>query len=220
MARQGYSDAIDYFSKLEEDTNCPVDLRAQAAFAHGSALMRMDSSDTNYPLANFGRAITNEFNQILQLNQTNALVPMANIEIGKCYLQLMNFDAATNSYAQVVNATNASVAARSQALIGIGIVLEKMAALATGTNQTALFELALKNYVDVLHQENLRDGEVADLFWVKKAGLQAAAAAETLGEWEQAAAIYAELKKWLPQLSDSLDKKIAGANAHLSQQKN
>ena len=29
--RQGYTDAIDYFSKLEADTNCPTDLRVQAA---------------------------------------------------------------------------------------------------------------------------------------------------------------------------------------------
>jgi len=58
--------------KLEQDTNCPIDLRVQATFAHGDALMRSDSTDTNNPLANFGLA-TNEFFQIVQLyRQTNS----------------------------------------------------------------------------------------------------------------------------------------------------
>jgi len=60
---------------------------------------------------------------------------------------------------------------------------------------------------------------LADAFWVKKAGLQAAALAETLGDWDQARAIYSELKKWLPQLSEALDKKIAAAGAHLVDKK-
>ena len=53
----------NYFSQLEADTNCPMDLRVQATFAHGSALMQMDSTDTNNPLANF-RLATNVFGQI------------------------------------------------------------------------------------------------------------------------------------------------------------
>ena len=60
----------DYFTNLEEDTNCPTDLRVQARFAHGNALMLMDSPDTNNPLANFQLA-TNVFAQIVQLNPTN-----------------------------------------------------------------------------------------------------------------------------------------------------
>jgi TolA-binding protein len=221
VARQDYRGAIyNYFSKLEVNTNCPVDLRVQAAFAHGNALMQMDSAETNNPLANFSAA-TNVFASIVKSNPTNEAAACAWGKIGECEFQLALYDAATNAYAQVLNTNvQANISLRSQAQIGIGIALEKKAELATGTNQTALRELALNNYVDVLHQENLRDDETADLFWVHKAGLQAAAAAETLGEWSQAAAIYAELKKWLPQLSGSLDKKIAGANARLSQQKN
>ena len=39
MGRQGYTDAIGYFTQLTGDTNCPPDLNAQALFAYGSALM-------------------------------------------------------------------------------------------------------------------------------------------------------------------------------------
>jgi TolA-binding protein len=221
VARQDYKGAINnYFLPLEGDTNCLTDLRVQAAFAHGNALMQMVSAETNNTLANFSTA-TNVFASIFQLNPTNEAAAGARFKIGECEFQLALYDAATNDYAQVLNTNvQADISLRSQAQIGIGIALEKKAELATGTNRTALLELALNNYVDVLHQENLRDGETADLFWVHKAGMQAATAAENLGEWGQAAAIYTELKKWWPQLGDSLDKKIAGANAHLAQQKN
>lgn len=218
MGRGSYQDATNYFTSLTLDTNCPSDLYAQALFAYGGALVQMPSSDTNNPLANFAQAIP-VLQTISQTYPNSEQAALAQGEIGKCYIQLTNYDAATNAFAQVINSTNTGVAARSQAQIGFGIVLEKMAGLAAGDDQRALLELAKNNYADVFFKKNLRDDEIADPFWVKKAGLQAAAAAETLGEWEQAAAIYAELKTWLPGLSDSLDKKIAAANAHLPSSK-
>jgi TolA-binding protein len=219
MGRLGYSDAIRYFTSLTGDTNCPPDLAAKALFAYGSALMQGGATDTNSPSANFELA-TNVFGRICQLYPTNELGALAWGEIGDCDLQLAAYDAATNAYTQVIASPFANISARSQAQIGLGIALEKKAAQVEGSDQKALLELAKNNYVDVLFTKNLRDDETADLFWVKKAGLQAATAAETLGEWEQAADIYTELKTWLPQLSDSLDKKIAEANTHLPPKKN
>jgi TolA-binding protein len=208
VARQGYSDAIDYFKVLEEDTNCPVDLRAQAAFAHGNALMRMDSTDTNNPLANFQSA-TNVFGQIGQWDPANELVAAAMIEIGNCNLQLTNYDDATNAYAQVVTSTNASMSARSQAQIGIGIALEKKAALASGPAQNELLDQALDNYLDVFDTLNLRDGEQPDLFWRGKAGLQAAPLVGRLNNLNAERKFYVSLKDALPQLSGLIDKKLA-----------
>jgi outer membrane protein assembly factor BamD (BamD/ComL family) len=219
MGRGGYQDAIGYFTSLTADTNCPPELDAPARFAYGSILMLMNSTDTNNPFANF-QAATNMFGLIAQSNPTNEWNEQAMIATGDCNLQMNNFDAATNSYALVFNSPFASVSARSQAQIGFGIALEKKAEMATGNDQRTLLELAKNNYMDVLFTKNLRDDEIADSFWVEKAGLQAATAAETLGEWEQAKNIYREFKKWLPQLSDSLDKKIAGADTHLPQKKN
>jgi outer membrane protein assembly factor BamD (BamD/ComL family) len=213
MGRLGYSDAIRYFTSLTSDANCPPDLDAKALFAYGSALMQ-GATDTNSPSANYERA-TSVFSRICQLYPTNELGALAWGEIGDCDLQLAAYDAATNAYAQVITSPFANISARSQAQIGLGIALEKKAALATGGDQRTLLELAKNNYADVFFKKNLRDDETVDLFWVKKAGLQAAAAAETLGEWEQATDIYTELKTRLPQLGDLLDKKIAEANTHL-----
>jgi len=210
-ARQDYPGAINYFSKLEVDTNCPMELRVQAAFAHGNALMQMDSTDTNNPLANFQTA-TRVFSQICQLYPTNEPGARAWIKIGDCELQLTNYDAATNAYAQVLDTNvQANISLRSQAQIGIGIALGKKADLAAGDDQTALFRLALENYLEVFDTwtgKNLRDGETADPFWVKEAGLQALPLIETLGAANPDKFID-QMEQLLPQLKDSLEKSRA-----------
>jgi tetratricopeptide (TPR) repeat protein len=214
MGLPSYKDAIDHFKTLTSDTNCPPDLNAQALFAYGSALMQQDATDTNNPLANFQLA-TNVFNQICQLYPTNEPGALAWNEIGDCDLQLGAFDAATNAYAQVFN-TNApaNISARSRAQIGFGVALEKKAALAPGSDQTALLQLALDNYLDVLYKNNLRDGEQQDAFWTKKAGLQAAPLVEVLGV-SDLNKFYARMEELLPQLKDWFEKKKAAAQEHL-----
>jgi len=212
VGRQDYRGAIrDYFRELEEDTNCPMELRVQATFAHGSALMRMESTDTNNPLANFQLA-TNRFSEICQLYPTHELGVQAWGEIGDCDLQLANYDAATNAYAQVINSPVANIAARSQAQIGLGQALEKKAAGLAGDDQKALLGLALKNYLDVFYESNLRDGEQADAFWTKKAGLQALPLIEGLGE-SPPENFFNRMELWLPQLKDSLEKARAALPA-------
>jgi TolA-binding protein len=210
IARLGYSDAIRYFTDLTPNTNCPVDLRVQAAFAYGAALMRMDSTETNDPHANFQHA-TKIFSQIYVLDPTNeAAALLATCEIADCDCQLNSFDAATNAYAQVFTSTNvaADVTLRSRAQIGFGLALEKMA-LSPGPDQTNLLNQALGNYMDVFNQKNLRDGETKDDFWVKKAGLQAAPLVGNLYDADKQRNFYGDFRKALPQLSDLIDQKIA-----------
>jgi TolA-binding protein len=208
MGLPSYKDAKDHFISLTSDTNCPPDLNAQALFAYGNVLMLEDSPDTNNPLANFQLA-TNVFNQICQLYPTNELCALAWIEIGKCDLQLAAYDPATNAYAQVIASPWANISARSQAQIGLGLVLEKQAALTTGTNQSALLQMALDNDLDVFYGSNQRDGETADPFWLKKAGLQAAPLVGMLNDPKKEMEFYKSLEQKLPQLTDSLEKKIA-----------
>jgi TolA-binding protein len=221
LARQGYDDAIGYFTKLTSDTNCPPDYAVQALFAYGGALMQ-EQSDTNDPVANFKNAIL-VFHNISQTYPQSEQAALAWGEMGDCYLQLAGqpqsahfYDDATNAYTQVINSSKAGAAARSQAQMGIGLVLEKRAAQASGSEQTNLWQQALQNYLDVLYGKNLRDGEPADPFWVKKAGLQAAGVAEMLGEWSQAVNIYRRLEGLLPPLHDLLEKKIANAQEHVA----
>ena len=89
-------------------------------------------------------------------------------EIGDCDLQLTNYVAATNAYAQVFDNTNspADVSLRSQAQIGFGIALEKMAALASGARTRSrcsswrwtIISTCLTPGLEI----NLRAGETAD----------------------------------------------------------
>jgi outer membrane protein assembly factor BamD (BamD/ComL family) len=203
MGLPSYNDAIDHFISLTSDTNCPPDLNAQALFAYGSVKMLQDSPDTNKPLANIQLAAK----VFGQLDPTNELGALAGVEIGDCNLQLTNYDDATNAYAQVVSSTNASVSARSRAQIGFGLALEKKAALATGTNQTALLQLALDNYLAVF---DTRFGE-NDPFWVKKAGLQALPLMElpALSGVADPGKFIDDLETLFPQARDSLEKKRA-----------
>jgi len=86
--------------------------------------------------------------------------------------------------------------------------LEKKAAVAGG-DQTALLQFALDNYLDVFDTsigKNLREGEVADSFWVKKAGLQALPLVEALGVADPGK-FFDHLGKLFPQLKESLERK-------------
>jgi TolA-binding protein len=210
VARLDYKGASrDYFTKLEQDTNCPIDLRVQATFAHGDALMRSDSTDTNNPLANFGAA-TNEFFQIVQLYPTNEQGALAWFYIGDCNMQLTNYDAATNAYAQVFNSSSVNISARSQAQIAFGVTLEKMAALAPATNQAALIGLARDNYYDVFKGNNLRkdNSEEPDSFWQKKAGFEAERLAEYFQEWQTAFDYYKDITNSWPSLQPALENRM------------
>ena len=221
MGRQGYSDAIDYFTQLTSDTNCPPDVYLPALFAYGDALKLEPSQDTNDPVANFEQAIQ-VYKAIVQSYPQSEQAALAWGGMGDCYLQLAGqpqgahfYEDATNAYVQVINSPLADTAARSQAQMGIGLVFEKRAALTTGQAQAMYLQKALQTYLDVLYGSNLRDDESADPFWVKKAGLQAASVAETLGEWPQAVKIYRRLEELLPPLRESLEKKIASAQANV-----
>jgi TolA-binding protein len=218
MGWGGYQDAKGYFTSLTADTNCPPELDVQALFAYGSTEMLMESTNLNDPLANFGLAVV-VFKTICQQYPASEQAVLAQGEIGDCYLQLTNYDAATNAYAQVIASPQADISARSQAQIGVGIALEKMAALATGTNQVALFNQALDNYSDVLYKNNLRDGEQPDSFWSKNAGLSAAGLAERLGNFEVATNVYSGMETSFPPLKDFCEKKIAAIQLNLSSQK-
>ena len=125
------------------------------------------------------------------------------------YRSVAAYDPATNAYAQVIASPWANISARSQAQIGLGLVLEKQAALTTGTNQTVLLQMALDNDLDVFYGSNQRDGETADPFWLKKAGLQAAPLVGMLNDPKKEMEFYKSLEQKLPQLTDSLEKKIA-----------
>ncbi|HEX4342767.1 MAG TPA: hypothetical protein VH255_05215, partial [Verrucomicrobiae bacterium] len=155
-----------------------------------------------------------------QISPTNSLYAPAMGRIGDCYLQLgvgnpQFYDLASNAYTQVTSLPDADVATRSQAKIGLGIVAEKLAQLRTGTEQTGLLVMAFNDYNDVFLYDILRGKEKPDPFWTKRAGLAAAATAESLGYWVQAINIYQRMEQLAPPLQPMLEKKIVAARKNL-----
>jgi len=216
--------AIEHFTSLVGDTNCPADLRTQALFAYGGAQMSLDTGETNRA-TNLQLAIE-VFSTIHRRNPASESAARAWGEIGNCYLQLAAYDArhyeaSSNAFQQVVNSAQAGIAARSQARVGLGRVAEVQAGQKVGVDRIALLKQALNQYLDAfLYEKILRDGEQPDWFWVKNAGLEAARVAEVLEEWSQAVNIYRSLQKLLPPLHASMEKRIIRAQERLASEKN
>jgi len=207
--RLGFADAVNYLTKLVNDTNCPPPLATQAMFAYGGVLTRMDSPDTNRPFANFELA-TNVFTQIFLANSTNEAGAQALSELGDCDLQLGAFDAATNAYAQVIAARPASEDLRSRAKVGLGIVLEKKAELASGDAPVALWRQACGQYLDVL--DAYRAGDLKDAIWAKRAGLKALVLVNKIGV-TNSDQFFKDLETLFPALKEMLEKKKAALSA-------
>ena len=217
---QNYAGAIEYFTNLTGGRfECSPQLKTEALFAYGGALTLLDSRDTNRS-ANLELAIQ-VFGTIRSSNPTNEQAALALGEIGKCYFQLAAqnpryYESASNAYQQVIDSPYADVTARSQAQVGLAMALEAQAQHLTGEEQNALLKLALGNYLDVVYEKKLREGETRNLFWVKKAGLEAARVAEAMQDWTQAMNLYRRLGELLPPLKESLERKIQKAQEHLT----
>ncbi|MGA2658874.1 MAG: tetratricopeptide repeat protein [Verrucomicrobiota bacterium] len=213
--------AINYFTNLINDAPYPGDLRLQAMFAYGDTLMSQESTNR---VEDYGTAIQ-IFGRICQDYPTNRQVFLAYGQKALCHLQWASlthqYDDLTNALQacqHVIDMTNADVNARSMALVGQAVVLQKQAEQKTGPEKKALLESALNKYMAVFYDKNLREGEQAESFWVKKAGLDLAALLTEPGEvqnWPQALNVYGDLKKRLPVLGPSLDAKILNLDAKI-----
>ena len=214
MLSYGYKDACGYFADLASNSACPTDLRIQATLAAGDAFM----ARTDLDLTNRLTEAIAWYSTIPQSYPSNSLSAPALGQIGNCYLQLYDYERASNAFQRVTLSPLADVPARSQATVGLGLVAEGLAAklkLEDDQRRTTLMKQALACYEDVLFQKMLRDGEQADAFWVKKAGQEAGRVAESLQQWQHAILIWQKLQEWLPQLRPSLDKKILNAQKNL-----
>jgi hypothetical protein len=212
-----WGDAIKYFTNLINDARCPADLRLHAMFAYGDTLMSQESTNR---VEDYATAIQ-VFGRICQEYPTNRQVFLAYGQKANCHLQWAalthQYDDLTNAflaYQHVIDMTNADVNARSMALVGQAIVLQKQAEQKTGPEKKALLDSSLNKYLSVFYGKNLREGEQAESFWVKKAGLDLAGLLTESGEVQdrqRALRVYERLKKLLPVLGPSLDPKILKA---------
>ena len=218
VARADYRDAIGYFTNLTSNPKCPTNLWVEAAYAYGDAMIGLGSTVVTNVYACYSEAI-GIFNSILVNHSNSFIAPRVLGRKGDCYLQLGGLDpqdstlyvSATNVYQAVIDSKMADISVRSQAEIGLAIVLEKMAAQKGAANQNELLESALAHYLNVVYGKNLRDGEHTDVHWLKEAGLGAARLAEELGEWQEAVNLYQRLIEEAPPLRPDLENRIKKA---------
>ncbi len=219
VGKYAYDAAVDHFSSLTGDTNCPAELKTQAYFAYGGALMSSVRTATNK--AEKLKDARQVFSVIVQKNLTNDLAALAQGEIGNCYLQLAAeasevsyFSDASNAYHLSFSMPRASVLARSQSKVGLAVVLEKQSASVSNGERMAMLREARELDADVYFGklgEHLNAGEMPDAFWRKKAGVEAARLSELLGEWDQAIRFYRDMQKEGLLSADQLEKRIATA---------
>jgi TolA-binding protein len=206
--RRDFPNAIESFTSLSSDTNCPEALWVQAVLGYGGAKLRQATTpaETN-KLTRFAEAVA-VFSQIQQRFPTNESTAAAWGEMGNCYLQMAAlepryYDSASNAYQQAMVATNANITVRSIAQVGLAQVLEKVAETGGG-DKAALLRLARDSYWDVARGQNVRPGEDADLFWRKEAGLRLLKVLETLQDWSTLLKLADQLEAWFPQLHATL----------------
>lgn len=187
--------AIEHFTSLTSDTNCPPDLWMQAMSAYGAALVRapLPPEETN-KLANLEAAMR-VLRLMVQTHPTNSMAAPGWGEIGNCALQLGEYGAASNAYRTAVSFPGSPVAIRSQAKLGLAVVYEKMAQRAGDGEQANLLRAARDESLDVYLGKILTETETPDAFWRKKAGLEAARLSEALKDWPQALELYRDMQR-------------------------
>lgn len=215
--RRGWVDATRYFTNLSSDLKCPQDIWVQAGFAYGNVLMTQPSTNK---LDDYREAV-NAFNKIYVTFPTNPIAVLALGEKASCLLQwaqtLPQYEAAAQEFQKVLTNQLASPTARAISRVGLAVVQEKQAQQKTGDERTNLLKAAQTNYLDVFYfSKDLKPEEKPDLFWVKKAGLEAARLMESLGDWSQALGIYERLGSLVPALRPTLEKKAGRAKENLA----
>ena len=208
VKRVNYPEAIKlYFMALAGNTNCPLQMRLQARFAIGDADLAMCTATNLDPCV---KAI-GIFNEIADAYQANEIAPLARGRLGDCYRLLATNDPAQyqfaiNAYERVITNDLADISARSAAAFGIAQSLEDLARLKPVGEQAPLFNRALDRYLTVVYyDEQLRENEHADLFWVEQAGRAAGTLLESQGEWNRAISLYQRLANELPALRTAFE---------------
>jgi len=207
VKRQSLRDAGKYFTELANNTNCPADLRFQALFAYADALAS-EGKPENYKEA------MKVFGLIIQEYPTNRLAAQV---LGQkaCYaLQTAQssaqYDTVTTNFLEVINCPQADATATNIATIGLAIVLEKLAQ--QHPDEARKFrEQALNDYVNVFLNE-----EQPEMFWVKRAGMEAGRLACDMHEWQKALLIYQKLQKMLPAPLPSIENRIQDCQKNLA----
>ncbi|MCP5517861.1 MAG: tetratricopeptide repeat protein [Verrucomicrobiales bacterium] len=223
VARQNYRNAREHFDWIITngplvvvESPIPASVAAQAYLLRGDTFLAETPPAGSNPRDSFGEAIV-AYERVTKGFPTNALAPVAWGRIGDCELQIASQDprryqSAAEAYRRVVD-SDAPASTRSMAECGLALVLEKQAATQPEAARPANLGEALNHYLQVFYGKNLRDGETADPYWVKRAGLAAIDLAESAQRTELAIGLCQRLIEELPPLRARLEKRLSQLRA-------
>ncbi len=206
LANRDIKGAHDHFVELVNLTNAPAKQAVNGYLALGDTLFQEYlSNPTNEGYLNQAIAAVEKCTNGAP---TNAIAVEALGRLGDYYGQWAARAPKTNTFTTVKQMyetilnfppESVSVAARSQALFGLGWVAE----------QQQHPDLALSNYFRVVYSSLDR----FDPYWLGRAGEYAARICEEHQHWDEAISVYERVRQAVPALRPILDKKIAAANA-------
>lgn len=212
--REGYDDARSYLTNILQDAKCPAELLPEAWFALGDVFISQPIVGSTNAVANFVEA-AKVFNRIVNQFPTNKLAPLALARKGDCHAMLAefypeSFKEALESYGAVValKPPAVPVAARNQAQVGLALLLKRSAEGKPAEERAKLLRQALDQLLDVVYETGL-NGEPADPFYLKKAGLEAGRLAEAGGDTAAALELYRRLAERAPSLRAFWEARIA-----------
>jgi TolA-binding protein len=211
-ARQDWDQAAEYFLFLQNDTNCPVNLRATALYAYGDTFLSRNNTNKAPDYVEAFKV----FDLVCATYPTNRMAALAWGQKAICILQSFrssdDYVRATEAFQRVINSPLADATARSMAEVGLGVIVEKIAATKPEPEKSKLLDEARGHYQRVFVYDGfLRPGEKPNPFWTRKAGMEEARLAEALHMREHAVRVYQRLQEMFPP--ERLDDKIKALQA-------
>ncbi|MGA0408541.1 MAG: hypothetical protein ACO3PR_10675 [Limisphaerales bacterium] len=118
------------------------------------------------------------------------------------YFEGEDYAEAISAYEEALRYESLSIATRSQLMVSIGMVKERLSEGSDEMRDQEMENQALNQYLQVVYQKNLKRGEVPDAFWLREAGVRAMGILERQDNWQQAQAFTDYLGKLLPAQQD------------------
>ncbi len=209
---RGVTNASSYFKELLNDDKAPEEYRAPAYYHLGEALLLLAPKGTNGPLTAFKEALEAFTGAARYTN--NPLVVAAWGRMAYCHVQLASenpvlYERANELYQRIVDAPFADIEARAKAKIWLGQVAGFQSGLPVPRAKTgeiaALREKSLNHFLDVAFGRIRRPGESLPPKPVEEAGTAAGLLLEEQHRWDEAAGLYEQLGRDLPQLKPVWD---------------
>jgi TolA-binding protein len=204
FSHQDLPGASNDFYLVAMDTNAPARFQAEGQFQLGYTDFQLwEHNRTNEILLT---AAMTFLKKVTDSNPSNFLATLAVGQLGNCYLEWADLNKTNvNYYTNAIRLFNtvllntndlpADITARSQAEYGLGLIAERQ-------DQT---QEALRHYCNVVFDT---DTEHADPYWVKEAGVKAAALCEAQKDGPGAIRVYRKVQEVVPSLHDAMQKKI------------